>query len=203
MTLQGFCQEIKIFQTIDSVKDKSKILKFIKEFGSCTDSVRIQKYIEFPYFIARHKCDPMTADYLSFYTYVGTDTTYLKKIKEMHMNMTECSCHNPLYSFSIKAINNENLRDSLVANKIGIPNYYFSFRKNKDDYCQWLISTYHFPLSFENIDTTKIPTFTQAYPYGNTNEATSIDVRGYGFADIVVVKINGEYKIVYVGYLWN
>ena len=49
-------------QSINFEKEKPEIIKFLKEFGTTKDAIKIQKYIAFPYFIGRHLCNPMVGE---------------------------------------------------------------------------------------------------------------------------------------------
>jgi hypothetical protein len=201
LSLQAICQKSEIFQMIDSVTEKEKILEFIKEFGSCSDSIKIQKYIAFPYFTARHTCNGLTPDYIYSPIIIDSSSSKYDTIF-WNYEQTACGCHNPLYSFCLESINTKKIKDSLIMNKISIPEFYFNSQKNRNEYCGWLIKTYNFPLTFQNIDMSYVSFEPMGYPYGNKN-GTGINVMNYGFGVIQIVKINGQYKVVWVGFLWN
>jgi len=201
-SFQAICQKNEQFQIIDSVKEKDKILEFVREFGTCTDSFKIQKFIEFPYFLVRHTCNGLMPDYFSFpvFTNDSMKTAFYKKAK--NYEHSQCDCHNPLYDFSSEITHSMSIRDSVLANNGTMLQYYLNSQKNKNEYCGWLINAYHFPKSFENIETSRINFSSGEYPPGN-KMGTSMVISGYGFGIIKIAKINDEYKVVYVGYYWN
>ncbi len=180
------------FDIIDFEKEKKKIFQFVKAFASQDDPVKIQKFIEFPFFSGRHTCEP----------YFGRRFILrLEKSDEQIKKDGLCKCSNPMYPLSNKYYHNKMFRDSLSKAGTNIRYLFFESQKNILDYCQWLINAYHFPRDYKINDINTVSY--SLMEYLGQGMGSMIQISGWGFSLIQIVKINGNYKVSYVGYIWN
>ncbi len=182
-------------QSINFEKEKPEIIKFLKEFGTTTDAIKIQKYIAFPYFIGRHLCNPM----------VGEGGASIREMtKEEIKRISNCSCHNPQLFYANKQSYCAQFRDSLENKGISIMEFYYQKPENRTAYCAWVIKAYKFPIDFSKVDYSK-----NKYGIGyvdfeyKNQKGKMLAIWGLGFSAIDLIKVDNRYKITYVGYIYN
>lgn len=204
------CDTLK-FQKIDIEKEKDDIVLFIKDFGSQTDSVKIQDYILFPFFTAMHTCDPFYP--ASWYSMPKTDNIILDEMPRYFHNLIgngqdydslkmsaarkHLNCKNPVYPYEYFYRHSIAFKDSIDKMNMTVMQFFFLDPKNRTDYCSWFISAYKFPV-FQSIDLH--PEFIQF-------TKMSIGVKGkilpFINVGVGILKVNNEFKVISLSYPYN
>jgi hypothetical protein len=190
------------FDTINYLKEKTEVDKFIKDFISCQDSIKLQEFILFPFIEVRCSCNPLNVIHGNPYFYeIHNYNVDLKTDKDVRNFInSHGGCINPYAFYQIKYSYNHDFKDSLNAINLSLGEYFFSNSKNKTAFCSWYIKLYkemHASIFTDNYFKTCVPN-NHILTFIFNNKEVNIPILQFYFLSIF--KYKGKYKVCYDGY---